>query len=274
MNKLIIQQSLIKRYNKWLSDIQSCYRPYLNVRAVNKVGRRHWLWCDIQKREVHLLSDGERRAYGILVSFPDVVSVMEQYALDVTETIEIAEKLGFIHPRIYTDNTVTVMTTDFVVINAGVELNGDKFNKVVAYTFKYHDEIYTNDSCTVLSNSASRTTQKLKIEQEYWRRRGIEYRVITEKHASKYHHWNIQFCRNGVQNNIDKTLLMKFSDDFHATWLINRCANLDDLLHISAKKMAIDSAMALQFFKLSVLHSYLNLAHAACIQLYRPIELR
>ncbi len=66
MKKLIYLKppKTVLKYKQWIADISNGeYRSYLTVRDVNKIGRRHWIFCDRQNREVHLLSDGERRMY-------------------------------------------------------------------------------------------------------------------------------------------------------------------------------------------------------------------
>ena len=63
----------VEKYKQWTDDIANgTYRSYLTVRDVNKIGRRHWMFCDKQNREVHLLSDGERRMYMELLYKPSL----------------------------------------------------------------------------------------------------------------------------------------------------------------------------------------------------------
>ena len=106
----------VKKYKQWTDDIANgTYRSYLTVRDVNKVGRRHWMFCDKQNREVHLLSDGERRMYMELLYKPSTVAVFEQYALDLDETLDIAVELNIMHPRNWKTYEAYVMSTDFLV---------------------------------------------------------------------------------------------------------------------------------------------------------------
>ncbi|MEH8015788.1 TnsA endonuclease N-terminal domain-containing protein [Rheinheimera muenzenbergensis] len=269
----LLKCSTLKKYNQWVLDIHSgTYRPFLTVRAVNKFGRRHWIWCDKQQREVHLLSDAERRAYEIMISRPTTVEVKEQYALDFSETLSIANELGYVHPRNYKTKQIIVMTTDFITVSQSL-VNQKLLLKAKAYTFKYSSDLYTDKSCSAFLPSATRTIQKLEIEQEYWNRRGIEYRVITELHATKERAWNIQFCKNSFKGVADKSLAMEFPSVFYDIWEKNRYAHLSDLFIQSATILAIGQDDAEQLFCFCVLHDLVKLVHSSKLQKYRPIEL-
>ncbi|MBU2115368.1 MAG: TnsA endonuclease N-terminal domain-containing protein [Gammaproteobacteria bacterium] len=270
---LSIKDSTLKKYNQWILDInQGSYRPFLTVRSVNKFGRRHWLWCDKQKREVHLLSDAERRAYEIMMSRPGTVAVLEQYALDVNETISIAKKLGYVHPRNYKTMHITVMTTDFVVTTQNIVSEKRSLN-TTAYTFKYSSDLYTDKTCSQFLPSATRTIQKLEIEQEYWNRRGIQYRVITELNATKEHAWNLQFCKIGLKQPVDTGQAIAFSAIFYGIWQSHRFMHLSDLLNHSAAALDVERPAAEQLFFFCVLQNLVKLVHSSKLQHYRSIEL-
>jgi hypothetical protein len=164
------------------------------------------------------------------------------------------------------------MTTDFLVRTCNVVDAVKSFN-TVAYTYKYSSEIYTDTTCTAFLPSATRTIQKLRIEQEFWRRRGIEYRIITELHATKQRAWNIQFCRTKLKEPVDTTLAMSFSDLLFRNWCANRYARLSELLRQCAVQMGITVDDAEQAFYFGVLNNIVKLKHYFCIQYFRPIEL-
>ncbi len=269
----MLNNQVVKKFNQWVRDINTgVYRPYLTVRSVNKFGRRHQIWCDKQQREVHLLSDGERRAYEMMIAHPGTVSVLEQYALDINDTISIAEDLGYVHPRNHKKNQFTVMTTDFLRTSCNVA-GGVKSLNTVAYTYKYSSEIYTDTTCTAFLPSATRTIQKLQIEQEFWRCRGIEYRIITELHTTKERAWNIQFCRSKIKQPVDTTLALSFSDILFRIWCANRYTRLSELLRQCAVAMGITIDDSEQAFYFSVINNIVRLKHSFCIQYFRPIEL-
>lgn len=88
------------------------YKPFVKVDDVNSISRRHLYYCPIQKRLVHLLSDGEANAYKFLIYQPDVVGIREQFPLHLPKTLEIAESLQVIHPRNWKTKELYIMTTD------------------------------------------------------------------------------------------------------------------------------------------------------------------
>ncbi len=145
MHKTVVVQSreIVDSLNDWKKNIlaKGKHIPYLTVRDVNKVGRRHWIYCPRQKRDVHLLSDGEFRAYKILLWQPNVISVEEQYALDIDETLDIAVGANMIHPRDWKTNIAHVMSTDFVVTQ---RLSNNSIQRI-AYTFKYWNQLYARN---------------------------------------------------------------------------------------------------------------------------------
>jgi hypothetical protein len=269
-NNLTVKNKVISDLNNWKTDINNgVYRPYITVRKVNKVGRRHWIRCLRQNRDVHLLSDGERRAYTILLNMVGTVSVMEQYALDIDETMDIAIEKNVIHPRNHKNNEATVMTTDFIVTK--VSPNKDQM-VTIAYTFKYSDKIFEEGSFDRKPKSF-RTWQKFEIEREYWNRRGVEYRVITELDATKEHFWNVEFCAPAARLVFDNDLVFSFVQTFQRCWQSDPIASLKVLIHNTAELMGQKYDLVLQLFKYTVINELLPIKHNQCIRFFRSIEL-
>jgi predicted RNA-binding protein with PIN domain len=267
---LSVKAKTVEKLNIWKAEIHnSQYRPYLTVRSVNKIGRRHWMYCSKQKRQVHLLSDGERRAYTILLSMPETKAVMEQYALDSNETMDIAIEQGVIHPRNHKTGEAHVMTTDFVVTQNVPNQFGVY---ATAYTFKYFDQLYTLEGDTRKPKSY-RTWEKFNIEKEYWNLRGLDYRILTERDATKEYSWNIQFCDSAVNavftdKNIHSFLLL-----FKANWLRKSTLTLQEHMNMVAKGLSISQEQSLELFKFCVLRRLLPIEHDFCIRMFRPINL-
>jgi hypothetical protein len=283
---LYIPPKTLKRFNAWKSDIrQNGYRSYLTVRQVNKVGRRHWLFCQKQRRQAHLLSDGELRMYTKLLWQPGCIKVMEQFALDIDETLDIAVAANLIHPRNWQTYEAYVMTTDFVVQQHDVA-NPSKI-VTIAYTFKYFGQIYEVNAAGRILDSWSedslsenkvvrknlRTWQKFAIEKEFWRRRGVEYRVVTERDATKEQFWNIGFCASSQKLIFEKNEICEFVQLFVKTWQQNFRKPLNTLITLVASDLNIDKHYALSVFKYAVLHHFLPLEHSSSLQPFRPLEL-
>lgn len=290
LREVIATPKTIEKLNRWKRDIQNLtagsYRPYLTVRAVNKVGRRHKLMCDIQNRQVHLLSDGELRMYKKLIHTRGVIRVLEQYALNLDETLDIAVAANLIHPRNWETNEAHVMTTDFVVQQRSKASPSEIMT--VAYSFKYAGQIYEFDEEEEVllelfdedgfnmeehERKNARTWQKFAIEHEYWRKRGVEYRIVTEYHATKEESWNIDFCRLGGKRTYSLDQVTRFVHSFCSVWLKHFTKPLIYLWELTAKELSCSPDDVKQVFKYSVLHHYLPLVHSSCLQKYRPVEL-
>jgi hypothetical protein len=267
---LSVKAKTVEKLNIWKAEIHnSQYRPYLTVRSVNKVGRRHWVYCAKQRRHVHLLSDGERRAYTILLSMPETKAVMEQYALDINETMDIAIEQGVIHPRNHKTGEAHVMTTDFVVTQNVPNQFGVY---ATAYTFKYFDQLYTLEGDTRKPKSY-RTWEKFNIEKEYWNLRGLEYRIITEKDATKEYSWNIQFCASAVNAVFTESCIHSSLCIFERNWLRKSTLTLQEHIQIVSNEMLISQEKSLELFKFCVLKRLLPIQHDFCIRMFRPINL-
>ena len=101
---------------------------------------------------------------------PLVADIQEQFPLwHFEETKEIAKSLSHKYPSV--GKGVYVMTTDFLVTLA----NGEKY----ARTVKLVKELESRN-----------TLIKFDIEREYWRRRGVEWRIAVAEE------FPIEFIRN------------------------------------------------------------------------------
>lgn len=94
----------------------------------------------------------------------NIIDIREQYPLfPVLETEEIANELGVRHPQYNGFNIV--MTTDILIATC---------NKMYARSIKMSSDI-----------SNQRIREKLEIEKMYWRKRDIDFKVVTEESFSK-----------------------------------------------------------------------------------------
>ena len=140
-----------KDYKPWITIHDLASRGVVSRTPGRKTDRIH-----------HLLSRNETAFFYILDASEKVIDIREQYPLlPVTETVEIAEKLGYRHPRDPVSKYPYVMTTDFVITTE----QGD-----VARSVKLLSEL-----------EKPRVQEKFAIEWLYWERRGVEWRIVTEE---------------------------------------------------------------------------------------------
>ena len=131
------------------------YRSWIKARDFNSQGTTYEVYDWKTQRMVHCLSEGEGFWYYKLRFSEDVEDIKEQYPLTpLQETIDIAAELGYKGSF----NNNVVMTTDFLVTMT------DGSKKAVSIK-------YSEDSVT------KRNRECLKVEEEYWKRRGIPYEI-------------------------------------------------------------------------------------------------
>lgn len=264
----------VEKYKQWTDDIANgTYRSYLTVRDVNKVGRRHWMYCDKQNREVHLLSDGERRMYMELLYKPSTVAVFEQYALDLDETLDIAVELNIMHPRNWKTYEAYVMSTDFLVESLSAD---ERTTKLTAYTFKYWDQIYKLSWLDEVEYKSMRTWQKFAIEREFWRRRGIEYRVVTERDATKVHYHNKLFSASAKDLTVSNEVLTAFLACFCKTWQHAPWRPLQELIAQVSHTLSMTDGDARQLFRFALLYGFLPVSQKCethMVRWFRPVYL-
>jgi hypothetical protein len=271
--EMIVTQKTKKELRKWQKDIEDLdnYRPYITVRKVNTIGRRHWGFCYLQQRDEHLLSDGEFRTKTKLMWQPGTCRILEQYALDINETLDIAVEKNYIHPRNWKTFEAYVMTTDFVVHR--YDKNNPSEIVITAYTFKYWDQIYKKLEDGTVVKKKMRTWQKFAIEQEYWRRRGVDYRVVTERDATKEEFWNIRLSEQARDFEVPKEEILIFIEHFIEAWQNRFRALLEQHIATVSKLMDISPVRAKKLFFYATLHKLLPVKNDQCIRLFRPVEL-
>lgn len=153
----------------------SDYIPWLKIGSFASNGRGNRV-ADENGRVHHMFSDLEANFFYILAWDNNVIDIREQYNLgDSKETIEIAEMLGYRHPMVPGTSQPNVMTTDFLVTMK----NNDK-NCYIAYAVKPSIEL---EKTNVL--------KKLAIEEVYWKRRGVQFLIVTENSYNKQKAKNI-----------------------------------------------------------------------------------
>jgi hypothetical protein len=142
------------------------YKPWLTVQDVSSTGTCKRIKGLKTGRRHELLSQHEVRYFHILDWSPIVEDIQEQYPLlPLSETLEIAEKLGIRHPTDPKTQEPIVMTTDFyIAIRQGMGVSYQ------ARTVKPSDQLENE-----------RTIEKFEIERQYWLKRNISWGIVTER---------------------------------------------------------------------------------------------
>ncbi|CAD2250985.1 MULTISPECIES: TnsA endonuclease N-terminal domain-containing protein [Pseudomonadaceae] len=164
------------------------YLPWLRVQDVPSHGRSRKIHGTKVNRLHHLLSDLEY-GYLLLLEFSEqVVDIREQYPLLPQSSAQsIANALNIPYPVYPGTKVPFVLTTDFLVTLR--EPNGG--DRLVARTIKYTDSFAPG-------RGLGRTLEKLNIEREFWKQRGIDWAVITEQNIPATLRSNLDWLRKGA----------------------------------------------------------------------------
>ena len=134
------------------------YKPYIQCREFNSLGTCSTPIDWKTGRTVELLSQAEKAVWYLLRWENDVVDILEQYPLDLSKTVSLAEAYGIRHPK----DTRTRMTTDFLVVMKDGTRN--------AVSVKSDESDLKN----------RRTVQKLFLEKTFWENEGVPFVIMLK----------------------------------------------------------------------------------------------
>ncbi|MGX5203442.1 TnsA endonuclease N-terminal domain-containing protein [Aliikangiella sp. IMCC44632] len=240
-----ISERVIRKIKSWNSATRDTYQPFVKVSATKRMGRRHLHLCKKQKRIVHLLSDLEYRVYRELVWNPQTIAVYDQVPLDLNETLEIARELNIVHHRNHLTNEAHVVTTDFLV----TQLLENSLRKITTAVSVKYSKSLQSDGSKGSSQRVSRTKHKLEIERQYWARRGVGFKIITELDATKTRAMNIDLLTTDYDAELDLEKLKTYANAFNKNWQANKNQRLSRYIEKMAAKFSIERNESIRLFK-------------------------
>ncbi|WP_052221458.1 heteromeric transposase endonuclease subunit TnsA [Clostridium homopropionicum] len=217
------------------------YTPWLKPHEFGSLGRTHRIRGWKVNRIYYFMSDLELYYFLLLQWNENVIDIREQFPMNLIDTVRIAKDLGIKHPpHNKKSGNEVIMTTDFIITiksNDGLK-----------------DIVRTVKSKKDLKNQ--RVLEKLSIEKEYFKNKGLNWGIVTEEQINKTKAKNIYLLYNDYfwfsnskfnQNEIDyitydlKNLLLKYNKD-----IIKSCRNLE-------KNNFWECGEGLNFFKYLIL---------------------
>lgn len=175
--KLNIEKMIKEGYG---SGIGSEYKPWIKIQDVPSLGRVTRVKGIKTNRQHELLSDMERNYFYILEYSNNVKDIREQFPLlPQDDTISIADELGLRHPKNPETGEDIVMTTDFLIT-----VFTEDGIKEVARTIKSKDDLLDK-----------RILEKFEIERVFWKKRNIDWAIVTEEEIYKTIAHNISFIQ-------------------------------------------------------------------------------
>lgn len=155
------------------------YLPWLTIHDFPSRGYAVRMKGRTIPREYHLMSRLERDYFICLDWSENVVDIREQYPLRLSDTLFIAEDAGITHPVDPASHFPVVMTTDFLITT--------KDNSFLARTVKPSSDL-----------QKPRVMEKFEIERRYWKSKGIDWKIITEKQINSRKAANIRWLYGGA----------------------------------------------------------------------------
>ena len=151
------------------------YKPGIYTYEIPSKGKVARIKGFTTNRVHHCLSQHEKFFFLLLDYDPEIFEIYEQVLLELEYTFLIAAELKIEHP--YADQCPAQMSTDFV--------------------YRKGDQWYAVAIKTSQDVKKSRVQEKLKIEQLYWERKGIPWRVVTEEEIPRQTAINYQWLHSG-----------------------------------------------------------------------------
>lgn len=232
------------------TGVGSTYKPWIKIQDVPSLGRVTRIKGIKTKRQHELLSDMERNYFYILEFSDKVLDIREQFPLlPLEDTLSIVEELGIRHPKELKTKEDIVMTTDFLITietNSGI--------KQVARTVKSKDDLLSR-----------RIIEKFEIEREFWKRRDIDWGIVTEKEINKTIANNISFVREyKILEELDSFNNIDYRDisDYIAEYIKRIVDDTRSIRTISSefdKDMNLDIGSGLSIFKYLVANKIIEI---------------
>ena len=158
------------------------YQPWLTIQDVSSKGLSSRILGRKTGRDHHLLSKGESGLFLLLDWSDSVTDIREQYPLDRDETRRIASEMGVRHPIDSKSQADLVMTTDLLF-----DVQSNNGHALFARSVKLAVDL-----------DDTRTIEKQEIERRYWKIRGVDWGLVTDKELPgqriKSLQWLHEFC--------------------------------------------------------------------------------
>lgn len=151
------------------------YKPGIYTYEFPSKGKTARIKGLTSERVHHCLSQHEKYFFMLLDYDPAVSQIYEQYFLSLESTLLIAAEQGIPHP--YANQCPAQMSTDFLYC-----MNGNWY----AVAIKTTEDL-----------QKKRTREKLEIERLYWEKKGIPWRIVTEKDIPRQKALNLYWLHSG-----------------------------------------------------------------------------
>jgi len=154
------------------------YKPWIRVQDFSSFGTVSRIYSPKTGRIHHLLSNNELYYFYLLEWSEKVIDIREQFPLsDVETAMNEAASAGIAYPTDRVSGFPYVMTCDFMLTTEG---------GLKARTIKQVPEL-----------SNPRVIEKLEIERRYWDRKGVDWKLVTDRDVDITKARAIEWIRQG-----------------------------------------------------------------------------
>lgn len=171
------------KYHRYLSEgrgqgILADYIPWVQVQDFPSQGIVSRVKGQTTGRVHHLMSNLELWYFYLLDWSEKTIDIREQFPLiEMVDAIEIADSCGIRYPYDNVSGFPYVLTTDFLITTS---------DGYLARSVK---------PCSDLARP--RVKEKMEIERRYWKKRGIDWKIVTEKEIPRIKSRNIEWLFSG-----------------------------------------------------------------------------
>lgn len=235
-----------KNYEKRLKEGRGrgtleSYKPWILIQDCPSEGTCSRILGITTKRQHDLLSNLEKMYFYFLDFSSNVVDIREQYPLlPIEETILIAKELGIEHPKNPKTKALEAMTTDFLITL--IDDSGETIE--VARTIKPKEKLLDK-----------RVLEKFEIERQYFKKRGIDWGIVTEEELDESIVMFIEdlYDYQSLENKESfKDISSEILDDMKL-FFINQCSSyessLNDLCYYFDKTFNLSLGSGIAMFK-------------------------
>lgn len=151
------------------------YTPWIRAREAGSLGTAVSIWDPVAKRKVETLSQGEAELFWILRFQDGIKEIKEQIMLAPDIVSEICIEYGFRKP-------IHILSTDLLA-----EYDD---GKIAAYSVKADRAAFMKEIDD--PRKQRKILERTKIEQEYWKKHGAEFRIIFRNELNRVYAKNIE----------------------------------------------------------------------------------
>ncbi|ODM26871.1 transposase [Clostridium sp. Bc-iso-3] len=231
------------KLNRWIKEGRGQgegkeYKPWLTVQDFPSMGRVTRVFGWTTQRIHHFFSDTQLKYFYLLDWEEKVIDIREHYPLiDLEVVLNDTSDLRldkFIDRK--TKETYILTTTFLITL-----LNSDGQKSFAARSIKYASEL-----------SKKSTIEKLEIERRYWKARGIDWGIVTNKDINDVRARNIEWVHSAMNSDDCNGLSKAEFDDLFDGILYRFIDNKQSIKNIIAgfeKDYSLDVGMGLLLFK-------------------------